>query len=837
MGINVNKSLSSKLPNKIEGLERLAYNLWWSWNLEAKALFRIIDSQLWEEVSRNPVELLVKVDSQRLEELKEDKEFINKYHQVINDFNDYLDQDSIRFAEEKNQDENDREVIAYFCAEFGLHESLPIYSGGLGVLAGDYCKTASDFNLPFVGVGLLYHHGYFKQKINKNGWQEESYPKLNFDYLPVTPVKDNEGKDLLINLDLVGRKVWVKIWRVEVGRILIYLLDTDLAINTESDRKLTSQLYYSDQEVRISQEIILGIGGVKALDAMGYSPLLWHMNEGHSAYLGLERIIHLMKVEGLSFNEAVEAVAVNTLFTTHTPVPAGNETFSIDLKEKYFAGYWQKLGLTKKEFMQLGQINSEDEGFCLTILGLYLARFNNGVSKLHGQVASEMWKEVWDGVPSKENPITYVTNGIHTLTWLASEWKEVFNNYLPNNWQERISEKKVWERIRTIPAKDFWQIHYRLKVKLINFINNQLLMKHGKQEDKRLLDKDTLTIGFARRFVTYKRADLIFKDLERLNRIFNNTGREVQIIFAGKAHPADDAGKELIKKIYDIAQTEEFKGKIVFLEDYDMHLARLLIQGVDLWLNNPRRPLEASGTSGQKAAINGGLNFSVLDGWWCEGYNEKNGWVIGSQDEKDYRDSKEQDLIDSISLYETLEEEIIPLYYDFNEEGFSNLWIDYMKESMISNGYQYSTDRMMEEYITQLYTPAIKRGNKFKEDNYCKAKEFSNWKNKLYENWEQVEVIASKQVNGTIDKRRFELKVKLGNLIPKDVTVELYAISNDIERQAIIIPTNLKEELQNNLYLYSIITDVKEEYRYTFRVVPNESKLTNKHELGLIRWE
>ncbi|SJZ52601.1 alpha-glucan family phosphorylase [Selenihalanaerobacter shriftii] len=839
-------SVFPRLPMKIKGLKQLAYNLWWSWNQEAEDLFKMIDAKKWKESGRNPVSFLSKVDYQRLQKVSQQQAFINKYNQVMNHFNDYLQQEETWFKDNAPISIEEDNVIAYFSTEFGFHDSLPIYSGGLGVLAGDHCKSASDLGLPFVGIGLLYHNGYFKQKINGEGWQESLYPELHFSQLPITPVKDELGEELTINVKLLDREVMVKVWEVKVGRVSIYLLDTNLQENSKDDRKITAQLYGGDQETRILQEIILGVGGTKALYKMEYSPIVWHMNEGHSVYLELERIRKLIKEEELSFNQAIEVVGANTVFTTHTPVPAGNETFPFDLKEKYFASYWEDIGLTKEEFMDLGQIYEDDDEFCLTVLGLKLAKFSNGVSKLHGKIASKMWQDIWEEVPPNENPITYITNGIHTRTWLASEWEELFDEYLPANWRMKIKDRNIWENIREIPNDKFWHTHRKLKSKMIDNIRKRDLERKRRYQDitavKDILDKGALTIGFARRFATYKRATLVFNNLERLNKICNKTDKEVQLVFAGKAHPADKPGKKLIKKIHDIAESKEFKGKIVLLEDYDMNLARYLIQGVDVWLNNPRRPLEASGTSGQKSAINGGLNLSIFDGWWCEGYNEKNGWVIGSKERLKYTDKEEQDLIDSNSLYTLLEEMIVPLYYNTNDKDLPADWINWMKEAMISIIPKYSTDRMVQEYTKRLYMPATIKGIKAKKDNYNISKNLVSWKEKLKNNWEDIEITSQNQgEQGTFnitDMIRFTVKVSLGELSPDDIQIELYLVTENGKEKIDIISMDLKKELENNKYVYSTDIKLKEigSYKYTFRIVPNEDRLTNKHELGLVKW-
>ena len=838
-----NLSVNPEIPSKIKGLEDLAYNLWWTWNQDVEDLYRDIDSELWQDVEKNPVEFLAKVHYQDLKSVIKDEEYISRYEKIMSRFNDYLNSDDTWFS--KNHTEFDEEeVIAYFSTEFGFHESLPIYSGGLGVLAGDHCKSASDLGLPLIGVGLLYHNGYFEQRINDEGWQKSVYPDFSFDNLPVTPVMDENGEELIVKVKLAQREVFIKVWQVKVGRVTVYLLDTDIDLNSEEDRNITSQLYGGGQQTRISQEIVLGIGGTRALYKMGYAPAVWHMNEGHSVYLGLERIRNLIKDEGLSFEQAREQVSGDTVFTTHTPVPAGNEIFPFGLKDKYFADYWNEVGLNRYEFMQLGYTNEENaEGFGLTVLALKLANYNNGVSKLHGEVASEMWKDVWPNVPADENPITHITNGIHTLTWLAPEWKELFDEYLASDWRNRLEEREVWDQVRAIPDEKFWEVHKKLKKKLITEIREKDFARRKRYNETEnfnldLFDEDKLTIGFARRFATYKRANLILKDVERLNEICNQEGKEVQFVFAGKAHPADVPGQELIKEIYDISQREDFKGKIIILEDYDMDLARYLVQGVDVWLNNPRRPQEASGTSGQKVAANGGLNFSVLDGWWVEGYNSENGWTIGYESE--FSSRQEQDQIDAESLYQTLEEEIVPLYYSNEDKVYSCEWIKWMKETMATNGPDYSTDRMVQDYTNELYYPAFKRGKELRASNFEKAKELLSWKNEIKENWNSIRLSSPQKGNlggfNVKDNIELNVEVDLGKLDTEDVDVELYLVNEYDE--TIIRKMEIKEKIKDNHYLYKTNLNLEDsgDYKYTFRVIPKQDELSTKHELGLIKW-
>ncbi|MGM0370676.1 MAG: alpha-glucan family phosphorylase [Bacillota bacterium] len=839
-------SVYPELPEEIAGLDKLSNNLWWSWNYEAEDLFKYINAELWEK-EKNPIKFLSNVSHKRLLEVVEDEQFMEDYHRVMEQFESYIDAEDTWYNQNFSPLQ-DEEVIAYFSAEFGFHESLPIYSGGLGVLAGDHCKSASDLGLPFIGIGLFYEHGYFKQKINDQGWQKALYPELDIDDLPLEAVTDEQGNDIKVEVKLANRKVKVKVWQVAVGRITVYLLDTDLPENSEQDKQLTSRLYGGGDETRIAQEIVLGVGGTRILYELGYNPAVWHMNEGHSVYLGLERIKDLREEFDLDFQQALETVAASNVFTTHTPVPAGNETFPLDLKERYFSDYWQKVGLTKEEFMELGYIDDQDsDEFCLTILALRLARFSNGVSKLHGEVASKMWEDIWPGVPTAENQIDHITNGIHTLTWLAPEWEQILDDYLIDDWRNNIEDQQMWEAVADIPDDKFWEIHKELKKQLIDHVRSRDLKRRKRYsnsqfENEELLDEETLTIGFARRFATYKRANLIFRDLERLEKICNRAGKEVQLVFAGKAHPADVPGQELIKEIHDISQRKAFKDKVIILEDYDMDLARYLVHGVDVWLNTPRRPLEASGTSGEKVSANGGLNFSILDGWWVEGYNGKNGWAIGY--EADYEDRYKQDQIDSESLYQILENEIVPLYYDHdNRAGIPVEWVKRMKNAMISTAPVYSTDRMVQDYTEKLYMPAYERGKEIEKDQFQKAKELANWKDKVRSNWQQVKISSqSKGDQGDFvvnENLNLTAKVDLADLNPEDVKVELYLIAEgNLMPEIEIIPMEFEENIRANVYSYSVSFELEEsgDYEYTFRVVPNDQDLSTKHELGLIEW-
>ncbi|HEY9855045.1 MAG TPA: alpha-glucan family phosphorylase, partial [Stenomitos sp.] len=774
-------SVFPSVPERIGRLDEVAHNVWWSWNPEAQELFMALDANLWEQVYHNPVKLLCEISQERLNQAASEASFLARYDAVLKAFDAYMQAPETWFT--KTFPQHKDHVVAYFSAEFGLHEALPIYSGGLGILAGDHCKSASDLGVPFVGVGLLYNQGYFRQRLSPEGRQEALYEKLNFNELPLMPAQNANGEEVIIGVDLPGRRVYAKVWRVAVGRISLYLLDTDIDRNSPEDRRFSAQLYGGDHDMRISQEIILGIGGVRALRALGINPAMWHMNEGHSAFLGLERARELVQGSGLTFYEALEAVASNAVFTTHTPVPAGNDAFSFEMMEKYFRHFWGDLRLNRDEFLLLARQDQMGGPalFSMTVLALRMARRANGVSKLHGEVSRSIWKELWPGVPVNEVPISHITNGIHTDTWLAPEMAELLDAYA-GNWRDHLTALESWDDVGKIPDEKYWEARRKLKVQMIEHVRDRvraMRLRHGEspariKEVEQILDPNALTIGFARRFATYKRATLIFRDIERLKAILHRADRPVQIIFAGKAHPADEPGKKFIQAIYELAQQPGLEGRVVMVEDYDMNLARYLVHGVDVWLNNPRRPLEASGTSGQKAALNGVLNFSVLDGWWCEGYNGINGWSIG--EEREYKNLDEQDDADSISLYQTLEDEIIPLYYDQDANGVPHGWVQHSKEAIRTLAPTYSTRRMVQDYSRQLYVPAIEHGLKLTGEGFALARRLSEWKGMVRLNWHHIHLEAKgpREQRLTVgDELSLEARVRLGGLDPAHFVVEI----------------------------------------------------------------
>ncbi|NOK59731.1 MAG: Glucan phosphorylase [Chloroflexi bacterium AL-W] len=699
--------LFTPIPKRIARLRELAYNLWWSWHSEAQDLYRQIDPDLWEQDYHNPVNFLRDVRQQRLEAVLSNQEYLDQYDQVLSSFDQYLNATDTWFAQ--TYPKVGGEMIAYFSAEFGIHESLPIYSGGLGVLAGDHVKEASDLGLPFVAVGFIYPQGYFRQRLDPSGWQEAIYNKLNFADIAAAPALTSDGCEVVVEVELPGRTIYAKVYRIQVGRVSLLLMDTDIHPNSPQDRELSARLYGGNQEMRVAQEIVLGIGGVRALRQLSMNPTVWHMNEGHSAFLVLELARELVQ-GGMSFADAAEKVRTHSVFTTHTPVPAGNDAFPVQMIEKYFWQYWPNLGISRDEFMNLAlQQQSWGPTFAMTVLALKFSDRHNGVSKLHGSVARGMWQWLYPEKSQDEVPIASITNGIHTFTWIAPEMRRLYDAYLGHDWERHIDNTNLWQKIHEIPDAMLWETHLQSKRRLVASAQTRLrgrLMRLGMETSGVVtLDENALTIGFARRFATYKRATLLFKDSDRLKAILNNPDRPVQFVFAGKAHPADEPGKLFIQQVYQLSQQTGFIGKIIFLEEYDMYIGRELVQGVDLWLNNPRRPNEASGTSGQKASLNGSPNLSILDGWWPEAYNGRNGWVIG--EEREFTNYDEQDWYDSQHLYHVLENEVVPAFYNQDADGISQDWVAYMKEAIVTVAPVFSTRRMVKDYVTSLYVPAM----------------------------------------------------------------------------------------------------------------------------------
>ena len=839
------------LPEPLKPLRELAYNLWWTWNPEAIELFRRLDLDLWRELKHNPVMMLARMRQERLDRLARDPAYIASLGRVMQSLGYYMKQPTW-FSETYGKEPVG--TIAYFSAEFGLHESLPIYSGGLGVLAGDHLKSASDLGLPLVGVGLLYRQGYFHQYLTNDGYQFEDYPDLDFSMLPVEQVRTPEGEPLRVYCDVGGHQVGCFVWKVTVGRVALYLLDTNLPENRPEDREITARLYGGDQEMRIRQEIILGIGGVRALTAMGITPSVCHMNEGHSAFLAIERILNRMQEDKLTFEEAQEVVATATVFTTHTPVPAGIDTFPTPLVTKYMGPYCHALGINEERLLQLGRMNMMDsrEPFCMAVLALRLSHLSNGVSQLHGDVSRKMFSAVYPGVPINEVPISAVTNGIHIRSWLSREMAHLFDQYLGPQWADDPLNASIWQRVDLIPDAELWRSHERLREMLVAFARRRLRQQmiargappaevHSAEE---VLDPEALTLGFARRFATYKRAVLMFRDAERLKRILLNPERPVQLIIAGKAHPKDEAGKELIKRVVQFAKQPELRHKIVFIEDYDMLVARSLVWGVDVWINTPTKLHEASGTSGMKVPPNGGINMSVLDGWWPEAFDGTNGWAIG--DRRIYGNQDYQDHMEAESFYELLEKEIVPMFYDRGADGLPRRWIAMMKASMRTCCPVFNTNRMVREYTERFYLPAARRWERFRQDGYRITREVASWRSKMQQKWDEVRIehVEAKIPPETVVGQELPVtaQIRLGSIKPEEVSVELYY--GPLDARGLITTGNaapLKCEGRNgsdDTYRYSgaIPCEYSGQYGYALRIVPNHPEMAARYQIGLVRW-
>ena len=845
-------TVNPQLPSRINKLSEISNNLWWSWNTDFLKIFKEIDIDLWEKVEKNPVKFLKLVSQEKLEQAVLNPSILKQYDKIVNDFEGYINSKNTWFSKKYPNSKND--LIAYFSAEYGLDETVPIYSGGLGILSGDHLKSASDLGIPLVAVGLLYKNGYFHQKIDAYGNQKSIYKDIDLMNMPINPVKDDKGNDLKILLKLPGKNLYLKVWNIKVGRVTLYLLDSDIAENTDEDyRNITLRLYGGDQEMRIKQEIVLGIGGVNLLKTLGLNPSVYHMNEGHSSFLLLEVMKNIVKEKKVSFNIARDITSSQTVFTTHTPVPAGNDIFPVELVEKHLKGYWTKLGIDKEIFLRLGMKpnDSLDNGFNMGILALKIAGKKNGVSKLHGAVSRELFGDVWPNIAANESPITHVTNGIHTCSWLAPNLKKLYNKYLTPYWQDSIQIDDTWKKIENIPNSELWAEHIARKEKLFELVKQNMtsyMRNNGKSYEEindivSKLNPNTLTIGFARRFATYKRATLIFRDLERITQILNNSDKPVQIIFAGKAHPADKEGQDLLRYIYEISMKPQFKGKVFVLENYNIGIARYLVSGVDVWLNNPRRPMEASGTSGQKASVNGVINFSVLDGWWAEGYNSKNGWTIGTNDE--YDSYEIQDNADSSSMYNTLENKIIPIYYDKDKNGISEKWMQIMKNSIISTGGRYSTSRMLCDYTNNLYMPLVELNKKYYTD-LSNVAAYNEWKDKMYINWDKIKIEQYNNLdNISIDagnKIEVNCKVILPDISVENINVEVYAgriTDNGTIENIVIMPMELVDENdENREYMFKAKLELTTggNYGYTFRVMPKHEMLLDAENLDLIKW-
>ncbi len=844
--------VAPNFPESLEPLQELARNMWFSWNWEAVRLLIRLDSKLWEESYQNPVDMLTHLPQEEIDEAARDDSFIAHLNRVHEAFQTYM---TAKTWFERQHGPAKKPLVAYFSCEYGIDEGLPIYSGGLGILSGDHLKTASDLGIPLVGVGLLYRQGYFRQYLNPDGWQQELYPENDWYHMPVTQERDSDGKPLRISIEIGDSVALAQVWRVQVGRVALYLLDTNFPENSPENRAITTQLYGGDREMRLRQEILLGMGGVRALAALGIEPRVYHINEGHSAFLALERIRQLMQTHGLSYQEAREVVWSSSVFTTHTPVPAGNERFDAALLRRYLSRVAEQVGLSWDDFLALGRENPGDksEPFCMTVLALRMAAFCNGVSELHGQVSRRMWRDMWPEVPENEIPIKSITNGIHTRSWLSHDMDELFDAYIGPRFVERPDDLSVWERVDSIPDVELWRTHERRRERLVFFVRKRLteqLRRHGAGSEElahaqEVLDPHALTVVFARRFATYKRGTLLFNDLDRLYKLVSNPDRPVQFVFAGKAHPQDNPGKEIIKKLIHYARDERFRPHVAFLEDYDINVGRYLVQGADVWLNTPRRPLEASGTSGMKAAANGALNLSVLDGWWCEGYSPERGWAIGSGEE--YSDPEEQDHIEGHALFHVLEREVIPLFYERNHVGLPRGWIEKMKASLKVLGAQFSCARMLMEYTETSYLPALAAWHELTEDSFARAKSLAAWCRKVSENWHAVKVIGvegpEKDAVLKVDTRiEVRVKVALGELSPDDVSVEVFQGSLD-SRDEIVDGTGVAATVEGDstdgVYTFRAELDCESSGRhgYAARVLPRHEDLVHSYVPNLITWE
>lgn len=845
------------LPQSLTRLQELAYNMRWAWDQETIALFRRLDPDLWHATEQNPVWMLGLVSQERLRSAAEDPAFIAHLNRVCEAFDLYMKAENTWFEKQYNGRETPP-VIAYFSMEFGLAEALQNYSGGLGILSGDHLKSASDLGIPLVGMGMLYQEGYFHQYLNADGYQQESYPINDYSNQPVSLQLDNTGQPIKISVPLPGRDLYAVIWKVQVGRIPLYLLDTNIEDNERlEDRNLTDRLYGGDRRTRIRQEILMGIGGIRALDALGMRPSVCHMNEGHSAFLALERIRQLMTEHDLTFPQAKEITKAGHVFTTHTPVPAGLERFGFDLVDEHFTDYYPTLGLSRDEFLNLGREDMGDyELFSMPVLALNLSSGTNGVAQLHGVVSRSMWRWVYPGVPENEVPIGSITNGIHVQTWISEEMSTLFDRYLDPAWREEEHRPDIWEAVEDIPDAELWRTHERRRERLVAFARSRLrtqlenrgLSRSEIEAANEVLNPDALTIGFARRFATYKRATLLFRDIERLKRILNDPDRPVQMIFAGKAHPHDVGGKELIREIVHTAQDPDLRDKIVFLENYDMSVARNLVQGVDIWLNNPRRPKEASGTSGMKLIYNGGLNCSILDGWWAEGYDPSVGWAIGNGEEYPEHEAEHQDYVESQALYNVLEQDIVPLFYQHTRDGLPRQWIAKVKNSMRILAPFFNTHRMVQQYTDRYYMPSHTRASDMTDDGMAKGLEFGAWHSRLEQAWHEINIeavnISDQQVSVG---KEFEIEavVNLGSLSPDEVRVQLYSGQMNTHREigdsgGTVIDMEPVAHEANGTSAYHFKTQyvyhTSGERGLSVRVLPNHELLPTCFQPGLITW-
>ncbi len=838
--------VNPRIPKRLARMEELANNLWYSWDRPTRALFAKLNPALWDAVGHSPKAMLKRIDEQRLIDAAADPAFLDSLNRVLAAFDAYhadppFKQNSGGFRPE--------DLVAYFCAEFGVHESLPMYSGGLGILAGDHCKAASDFQLPFIGVGLLYRQGYFVQTIDADGRQRAEYHDSDFDDLPIQPVRreggGQAGADLAVEIQFPGRKVLAKVWQARVGHVTLYLLDTDLPENNERDRDIAHRLYGGDRVTRLEQEIVLGIGGVRALAAIGHKPTVWHINEGHAAFLVLERVRGLVH-EGLSMDAAIEAVAANTVFTTHTPVPAGHDQFAESVVLPYLKACFGEANLAA-----LGRPPAGGD-FNMTALALRGSRYQNGVSRIHGGVSARLLRDYWPQVLPDENPVGYVTNGVHVATFLAPEWGEVLDRFLGVGWMHRLGHPGIWEKIRAVPDHIFWSVRQDIKARLFHMVRHRMALQHARNHGseshlERLLkyadpaNPNTLAIGFGRRFATYKRATLLFNDLDMLRRLLSDRDRQVMFLFSGKAHPADEPGQELIRTLAHLSRQEEFAGRILFLEGYDLHIARRLVSGVDVWLNNPVHPLEASGTSGMKAGMNGVVNLSILDGWWDEGYDGENGWAIKPAPPE--LDPHRRDREEARTLYEILQDRVIPLYYERTEGGYSPGWVRMAKRAMASLLPRYDASRMLGEYVSKYYIPASRQGHRYAQNGYEPAKALSAWKAKVRAAWNGVSARRLDAPKGRIqfgESMPVEVAVKLNGLAPGDLCVELLLTRSLRDAPAVqhaheLLPREGAAEAEHRFAL-ELKPGLAGRLDYRIRIYPRHELLTHPFEPGLCYW-
>ena len=835
-------NVKSTLPIELKCLDELAHNMWWVWNYDAREMWRSLDEDLYEKVAHNPVMLLEQLSYERKEAIVKDKAIMKNVKAVYKRFRSYMDV----------KPNAKRPSVAYFSMEFGIHNSLKIYSGGLGMLAGDYIKEASDSNVDMCGIGFLYRYGYFKQSLSMDGQQIANYDAQNFTSLPITRTLDENGNQVVVDVPYMNYMVHALVWQANVGRVTLYLLDTDNDMNSEYDRPITHALYGGDWENRLKQEILLGIGGILTLKKLGINKQIYHCNEGHAALCNLQRLVDYIK-GGLSFQQALEVVRASSLYTVHTPVPAGHDNFDKDLFGKYMGGYPQMLGISWNEFIGMGRVNPDDdnERFCMSTFACNTCQEVNGVSKLHGWVSQKMFAPIWNGYYPEENHVGYVTNGVHFPSWCATEWRKIYDKYLLKGFYEDQSNEELWHGIYECPDSEIWETRMALKKKLVKYIREKFAENWLKNQGDparvvSLLERinpNALMIGFCRRFATYKRAHLLFTDLERLSAIVNNPEHPVLFFFSGKAHPADGAGQGLIKRIYEISQRPEFLGKIIFLEDYDFQLARRLVSGVDIWMNTPTRPLEASGTSGEKAEMNGVVNLSVLDGWWVEGYRKGAGWAL--KQERTYENQAYQDQLDAATIYSMLENEIVPLYYSKNESGFSEDWITVIKNSIATIAPHYTMKRQLDDYYDKFYCKLAKRAAEVTANDNQLAKEIAQWKENVAERWDGIKVVSSETsvlTNGAETGKEYTIQYTIDEQGLNDaVGLELVSLKNDQDPsdrriQKVTPFTMIKQEGNNYTFECKINVNNAGSFKTCVRMYPKNDKLPHRQDFCYIKW-